>query len=244
MNNKNNLLFASILSLILSYGCDHNVEDEHAGMRSSEPALRWQDALISGNGSMGILVYGDPENEKIIFNHEFCYEPLGTEDVEPPDMAKYLPKISRLFKEGKYREVHDYSYAMAKKEGYPGLLWTDPYHPAFQMKIDQPKVKPGSMATARPQLVCGPCKRGQYNACQELKVQGFQAPGVALELFMVTEERIVPIPENMTLEQGAMIEPAAVCAHSTYRVTSLKGKNIVVAGAGTIGNLVAQFAKA
>ena len=44
------------------------------------------------------------------------------------------------------------------------------------------KVKVGSMATARPQLVCGkcgPCKRGQYNACQHLKVQGFQAPGVA-----------------------------------------------------------------
>ena len=38
-------------------------------------------------------------------------------------------------------------------------------------------VKPGMKATARPQLVCGtcgPCKRGQYNACQELKVQGFQ----------------------------------------------------------------------
>ena len=109
------------------------------------------------------------------------------------------------------------------------------------------KVKPGSMATARPQLVCGvcgPCKRGQYNACQELKVQGFQAPGVAQELFVVTEDRIVPIPENMTLEQGAMIEPTAVGAHSTYRATNLKGKNVVVAGAGTIGNLVAQFAKA
>ena len=48
----------------------------------------------------------------------------------------------------------------------------------------------------------------------------------------------------MTLEQGAMIEPAAVGAHSTNRVPVLKGKNVVVAGAGTIGNLVAQFAKA
>jgi len=41
------------------------------------------------------------------------------------------------------------------------------------------RVKPGMKATARPQLVCGecgPCKRGQYNACQKLKVQGFQAP--------------------------------------------------------------------
>jgi L-iditol 2-dehydrogenase/threonine 3-dehydrogenase len=109
------------------------------------------------------------------------------------------------------------------------------------------KVKPGMRATARPQLVCGecgPCKRGQYNACTKLKVQGFQAPGVAQELFIVTEDRIVAFPDTMTLEQGAMIEPAAVGAHSTNRVSNLKGKNVVVSGAGTIGNLVAQFANA
>ena len=109
------------------------------------------------------------------------------------------------------------------------------------------KVKPGMKATARPQLVCGvcgPCKRGQYNACQKLKVQGFQAPGVAQDLFVVPEDRIIPIPESMSFEQGAMVEPAAVGAHSTNRATELKGKNVVVSGAGTIGNLVAQFAKA
>jgi len=108
-------------------------------------------------------------------------------------------------------------------------------------------VVPGMKATARPQLVCGvcgPCRRGQYNACQELKVQGFQAPGVAQDLFVVTDDRIVPFPDSMTFEQGAMIEPAAVGAHSTSRTTGLEGKNVVVSGAGTIGNLVAQFARA
>lgn len=112
---------------------------------------------------------------------------------------------------------------------------------------DVVRVRPGMKATARPQLVCGkcgPCRRGQYNACQELKVQGFQAPGVAQDLFVVTEDRIVPFPDTMTFEQGALIEPAAVGAHSTNRATGLQGKNVVVAGAGTIGNLVAQFAKA
>ena len=107
------------------------------------------------------------------------------------------------------------------------------------------KVKPGMKATARPQLICGecgPCKRGQYNACQKLKVQGFQSPGVAQDLFVVTEDRIVPFPDSMSLEQGAMIEPAAVSAHSTNRASRLIGKNVVVSGAGTIGNLVAQFA--
>ena len=101
-------------------------------------------------------------------------------------------------------------------------------------------------ATARPQLicgVCGPCRRGQYNTCQELKAQGFQAPGVAQELFVVDEERIVTLPDHMTFEQDAMVEPCDVDAHATNR-TDLKGKNVVFSGAGTIGNLVAQFAKA
>ncbi len=109
------------------------------------------------------------------------------------------------------------------------------------------KARTGMKATARPQLVCGecgPCKRGQYNTCQKLKVQGFQASGVAQDYFVVPEDRLIILPDSLTLEQGAMIEPAAVGVHSTGRSTGLKGKNVVVAGAGTIGNLVAQFAKA
>lgn len=106
---------------------------------------------------------------------------------------------------------------------------------------------PGMRATARPQLVCGvcaPCKRGQYNVCQELKVQGFRAPGAAQDLLVVPEDRVVVFPDNISFDYGAMIEPVAVAAHATGRVSSLQGKNVVVTGAGTIGNLVAQFAKA
>jgi len=108
------------------------------------------------------------------------------------------------------------------------------------------KVSVGDRVTARPQLVCGkcgPCRRGQYNACQHLKVQGFQAPGVAQDLFVVDEDRVVVLAENMSFEQGAMVEPAAVGAHATNHI-ELKGKNVVVSGAGSIGNLVAQFAQA
>jgi L-iditol 2-dehydrogenase/threonine 3-dehydrogenase len=107
--------------------------------------------------------------------------------------------------------------------------------------------KVGQRATARPQLTCGkcgPCLRGQYNACQVLKVQGFQAAGVAQEYFVIPEDRLVVFPDSMSFEHGAMIEPAAVGAHSTSRSKGLEGKNVVVSGAGTIGNLVAQFAKA
>ena len=47
----------------------------------------------------------------------------------------------------------------------------------------------------------------------------------------------------MPLDHGAMIEPSAVGAHASAR-TDVRGKNVVVSGAGTIGNLVAQFCKA
>ena len=106
--------------------------------------------------------------------------------------------------------------------------------------------RPGDKVTARPQLVCGecnPCKRGQYNVCEHLRVQAFQADGAAQDFFVVDDDRVVKLPETMSLDYGAMIEPAAVGAHASGR-TDVKGKNVVVSGAGAIGNLVAQFCKA
>jgi len=103
--------------------------------------------------------------------------------------------------------------------------------------------KPGDHITARPQLVCGkcnPCKRGQYNVCEHLRVQAFQADGAAQDFFVVDDDRVAKLPEGMSLDHGAMIEPSAVGAHASNR-TDVKGKNVVVSGAGTIGNLIAQF---
>ena len=104
----------------------------------------------------------------------------------------------------------------------------------------------GDKVTATPQEVCDkcpPCKRGQYNACEVLKVRGFQAPGCAQDFFVTEVEKLVKLPADFTFEQGAFVEPVAVAAHSTGRIGDLTGKNVVVSGAGTIGNFVAQACK-
>ncbi len=105
---------------------------------------------------------------------------------------------------------------------------------------------PGDAVTARPQLVCGecnPCLRGQYNVCEHLRVQAFQADGAAQDYFIADDDRVVKLPEGMSMDHGAMLEPSAVGAHATSKAGDLRGKNVVVSGAGTIGNLVAQFAR-
>jgi L-iditol 2-dehydrogenase/threonine 3-dehydrogenase len=74
-------------------------------------------------------------------------------------------------------------------------------------------------------------------------VEGFQAPGAAQRHFVVTEDRIIKVDATLPYDEIAMIEPCAVAAHATSR-TDVCDKNVVVTGAGTIGNLVAQFALA
>ena len=51
------------------------------------------------------------------------------------------------------------------------------------------------------------------------------------------------IPEDMSYEEGAMIEPLAVAVHGVKQMGDVAGLNIAVLGAGPIGNLVAQTAK-
>jgi 2-desacetyl-2-hydroxyethyl bacteriochlorophyllide A dehydrogenase len=103
----------------------------------------------------------------------------------------------------------------------------------------------GAMATARPQIVCGecrPCRRGDYHICDKLKVEGFQAPGVAQDLFAAEAERVVLLPHRFTHEQGALVEPLAVAVHATGRADVVE-RNVVVLGAGPIGNLVGQMCR-
>jgi len=104
----------------------------------------------------------------------------------------------------------------------------------------------GRKVTALPQVVCGecpPCRRGDYHICDALKVEGFQAPGCAQELFVTQADKIVRLPEDFSFEQGALVEPSAVAVHAVGRVGELRGRNVVVLGAGPIGNLVAQVAR-
>jgi len=104
----------------------------------------------------------------------------------------------------------------------------------------------GDKITFAPQVVCGdcyPCKHGMYHICENLKVMGFQTNGTAQEFFPLPAEVVFKLPESMSLDHAAMIEPIAVAVHAVLKGGDVNGKKVLVLGAGTIGNLVAQVAK-
>lgn len=106
--------------------------------------------------------------------------------------------------------------------------------------------KVGQKVTIEPQVYCGecyPCRHGKYNLCEELKVMGFQTTGTASEYFAVDASKVTLLPDEMSYEEGAMIEPLAVAVHAVKQMGDIKGLNVAVLGAGPIGNLVAQTAK-
>ncbi len=104
----------------------------------------------------------------------------------------------------------------------------------------------GQKVTIQPQVVCGecyPCRHGRYNLCEELKVMGFQTAGTASHFYAVEAGKVTPIPEQVSFDEGAMVEPLAVAVHALRQAGDIKGTKIAVLGAGPIGNLVAQAAK-
>ncbi len=107
------------------------------GFVSWLPAPKWEDALLTGNGTMGAMVMGNPFEEKIILNHALLFLP-NQAPVVPPNQAAYLDEIKKLSFEGKYNEVAELGVKIWKDAGYGDKKWTDPYVPAGELTIDMP----------------------------------------------------------------------------------------------------------
>jgi L-iditol 2-dehydrogenase len=109
------------------------------------------------------------------------------------------------------------------------------------------RLKPGDRVVLRPQETCGgcgPCKQGRYNICENLKVLGCQIDGACADYYAAEESLFYKLPDKLNFEEGTLIEPLSVSVHAVHRAgIDVAGQNVVVMGAGTIGNLAAQAAK-
>ena len=113
------------------------------GVRSIAPAQRWEDAVVTGNGRMGAMLFGNPTNETLVANHCRLFLPLGNREIVP-DLGQQVPELRRIIRDKNYDEAMRFFLGKAKEQGYPGLTWTDKFHPGLFINIRQPADGPVS----------------------------------------------------------------------------------------------------
>lgn len=88
---------------------------------------------------------------------------------------------------------------------------------------------------------CTPCKKKQYEMCRNYSYLGSRRDGGFAEYVAVPEWNLIEVPENVSYEEAAMLEPMAVAVHAMRRVAPDKKDTVVVCGLGTIGMLLVMF---
>ncbi|MBD3213158.1 MAG: alcohol dehydrogenase catalytic domain-containing protein, partial [Candidatus Lokiarchaeota archaeon] len=96
----------------------------------------------------------------------------------------------------------------------------------------------GDKVTVEPSLTCGECyncRIGRYNICENLRVMGCQGDGAMADYLIVPSEKVIPIPDELSLLEATLSEPIAVGVHAVKRAGVLLNKNVVIIGSGMIG---------
>lgn len=88
---------------------------------------------------------------------------------------------------------------------------------------------------------CVPCKNKQFEMCKKYSYLGSRRNGGFAEYVAVPERNLIELPDNVSFEEAAMLEPMAVAVHAIRRVEPKVNDTVVVCGLGTIGMLIVMF---
>jgi len=153
------------------------------------------------------------------------------------------------------------------KVSYCGICGTDLhiFHGRMDQRVNPPRVighecsgiieeislstanfKKGDRVVVRPLHPCGECPAcldGYAHICHRLKFLGIDTDGAFQEFWTVPAFAVHKLPDNLSLELGALIEPLAVACHDVRISGIKKGETAVIIGGGPIGMLVALVAR-
>ncbi|HKN52119.1 MAG TPA: zinc-dependent alcohol dehydrogenase family protein [Amycolatopsis sp.] len=104
--------------------------------------------------------------------------------------------------------------------------------------------KVGDRVAVDPSLFCGycgPCRAGRGNLCANWGATGDTVDGAFAEYVAVPFSNCYRMPDSMTWEQGALVEPVSCAVHGVRRVGVEAGERFLVVGAGTMGLIMQQL---
>ena len=90
---------------------------------------------------------------------------------------------------------------------------------------------------------CVACQKKQFEMCRNYSYLGSRKDGGFAEYVAVPEKNLLLLPDEVSFEAAAMLEPMAVAVHAMRRVAPAISDTVVVYGLGTIGMLLLMFLK-
>lgn len=117
----------------------------------------------------------------------------------------------------------------------------------IEVGSDVDNLKPGDRVALEPGYGCrrcGNCRAGKYNLCPKM-IFAATPPyhGTLTGLWAAPADYCYKLPDNVSLQEGAMIEPLAVAVHIVKQAVVKPGQSVVIMGAGPVGLLCAAVAK-
>jgi hypothetical protein len=174
------------------------------GTWEPHPAARWEDGFLSGNGHHGALVFGDPDDERVVVTHHTLVRPNG-KDPGPPQLAAGLSALQDRLLAG------DTTAAEAFTDGRP-LQWVQPFHPAFQVRLrrrsdESPDYRRDvDFATGVVSTTCaGRAGRVFVSRADDVIVQQVSGPGLTLDIDL--DHRLPGAPAGLGVGHGAVLTP-------------------------------------
>jgi L-iditol 2-dehydrogenase len=102
------------------------------------------------------------------------------------------------------------------------------------------RVKAGDRVFVEPSLSCGRCDQclgGRRHTCRNLRFLGCpgQASGCLSEFVVMPEANCFPLPQSISFEQAALVEPLSICCYAVKLAALRSDDRIAILGAGPIG---------
>ncbi|MFI6468237.1 glycosyl hydrolase family 95 catalytic domain-containing protein [Streptomyces sp. NPDC050528] len=170
------------------------------------PATRWEDAFLSGNGHHGVLVFGDPNDDRVIVTHHTLVRPNGAEHARPPHLAAELPALQARLLAG------DLTAAESFTDDRP-LQWVQPFHPAFQLRLRRPPTATGrdyrrsvDFTTGEATATCADWRSRVFvSRADDVIVQHITAPDLTLDL--AQDHQLPGAPAGLGVGHGTLLTP-------------------------------------
>ena len=114
-----------------------------------------------------------------------------------------------------------------------------------KVERDLTGIRVGSRVAVEPNIHCGRCefcRTGHENLCVTYTALGVTRDGAIAEYISVPEKNVYRLPDSMSLQEGALVEPVSCAVHGMHCLNAKSGDTFLIVGAGTMGLLLLQLA--